>query len=195
MSDRSKEYRCHYCGFKTTTSGQLSSHFSQSPPCLDKIVAANQPSSNIHKRDCSPTPGGSGHLNDQPDDELLYSSLLMGQPSSKRARVEEDIPIKIDTIFEEFTPPAGESQPKPPNMSNNFEGLLADQQASRSEPWAPFSSMEDWDYARWITNSGLSQRQIDSMLALDLVSKICLFASITVTHQNLVEICIPVLSQ
>ena len=44
-------------------------------------------------------------------------------------------------------------------------------------------------------NSGLSQRQIDSMLALDLVSEICLFASITVTHQNLVEICIPILSQ
>ena len=109
MSDRSEEYQCRYCGFKTTTSGRLSSHFSQLPPCLDKIVAANQPSSNIYKWDRSPMPGGSGHLNDQPDDELLYSLLLTGQPSSKWARVEEDIPIKIDTIFEEFTPPAGES--------------------------------------------------------------------------------------
>ena len=148
MSDRSEEYRCRYCGFKTTTSSRLSSHFSQSPVCLDKIVAANQPSSNIHKRPHSPTPGGSGCLDDQPHDDLLYSSFLMGQPSAKRAHVEvEDVPYKMDTIFEEFTPPAGESQPKPPNALSNFEDLLADQQASGSEPWAPFSSMEDWDYA------------------------------------------------
>ena len=120
----------------------------------------------------------------------------MSQPSAKWAHVEVgDIPYKMDTIFEEFMPPAGESRLKPPNASSNFKDLLADQQASESEPWAPFSSMEDWDYAQWIMNSGLSQRQIDSMLALDLMSEICLFASITVTHRNLVEICIPFLSQ
>ena len=147
MSDRSKEYWCHYCSFKTMTSGRLSSHFSRSPTCLNKIVAANQPSSNIHKQHHSPTPGGSGCLDDQPHNDHLYSSFLMGQPSAKQAHIEvEDVPYKMDMIFQEFMPPAGESQPKPPNMLSNFEHLLVDQQTSRSKPWALFST-EDWDYA------------------------------------------------
>jgi len=92
----------------------------------------------------------------------------------KRARVEveEDVPIKMDNVFDDFEPPAGEPQPKPPNTSNDFERLREGQQASGNQPWAPFSSVEDWDYARWILNSGLSQREIDNMLALDLVSGI-----------------------
>ena len=173
MSDRFEEYRCRYCGFKTKTSARLSSHISQSPTCFDKITANNQPSTNLRKRHRSPTPGVGDHPdNQQADDQLLYSSLLMGQPSTKRARVddEEDSPVKMDNVFNEFEPPAGVPQPKPPNTLNDFESLREGQQASGNEPWAPFSSVEDWDYARWIMNSGLSQRRIDSMLSLDLVS-------------------------
>lgn len=174
MSDRHEEYQCRYCGFRTKTSARLSSHISQSPTCLNKIIADNQPTTNLHKRDRSPTPGDSRNPDDQPDD-LLYTSLLKGQPSTKRARVEveEDIPIKMDNVFDEFKPPAGEPRPRPPNTSNSFERLQAGQHASGNEPWAPFSSIDDWDYARWVMSSGLSQREVDSMLALELVSKKC----------------------
>jgi len=191
MSDRFEEYRCRYCGFKTKTSARLSSHVSQSPTCLDKIIADNQPTANPHKRDRSPTPGADG----QPDDELLYSSLLQGQPSTKRARVEveEDIPVKMDNVFDKFEPPAGEPRPKPLNTSNSFEHFRAGQEASGNEPWAPFSSVEDWDYARWIMNSSLSQREIDSMLALDLVSQRHSVTSIVITHKDSVEVRRPIL--
>jgi hypothetical protein len=172
----SEEYRCRYCTFKTTTGARLSSHISQSPRCLNGIIADNQPISTSQKRNHSPTPpGASGHdLDNQlpPDDEPPYSSLLKGQPSTKRARVEsEDIPFKKNTVIDEFDPPAGVSRARPVNVSNDFEHLRENQQLSGSQPWAPFSSIEDWDYARWIMSSDLSQRQIDSMLALDLVSK------------------------
>jgi len=172
MSDRFEEYQCRYCGFKTKTSARLHSHISQSPACLDKIVADNQPPADLHKRPHSPTPGGSDYPDNQMNDEPLYSSLLKGQPSMKRVRVEagEDVPVKMDNVFDDFEPPAGEPRPKPPNMSNDFERLREGQQASGNQPWTPFSSVEDWDYARWIMSSGLSQCQIDSMLALDLVS-------------------------
>ena len=119
-------------------------------------------------------PGGSGNCDVQPlNDDALYSSLLEGQPPLKRARVEdeEDFPIKMNPVFSEFEPPAGTPQQRPPSTSNNFEHLQASQQASGGEPWAPFSSIEDWDYARWIMNSDLSQRQIDAMLGLDMVSE------------------------
>ena len=61
--------------------------------------------------------------------------------------VKEDIPIKMDNAFDEFKLPAGEPQPKLPNILNNFKCLQKGQQASGNEPWAPFSSVDNWDYA------------------------------------------------
>jgi len=198
MSDRFEEYQCRYCGFKTKTSAQLSSHISQSPACLDKIIADNQLTADLRKRDRSPTPGDGSYPDDHQQEDnldLLYSSLLKGQPSMKRARieVEEDIPVKMHNVIDEFEPPAGEPRPKPPGTSNSFERFRASQQASGNEPWAPFSSVEDWDYARWIMNSGLSQREIDNMLRLDLVSEIFYIADGIVTHRDSVEVCRPIL--
>lgn len=174
MSDSFEEYRCYFCGFKARTSARLNSHISQSPACLEKIVAANRPPTNPYKRQRSqsPMPSGGDHIEGQPTtNDLLYSSLLKGQPSTKRTRVDidEDTPFKTDDVTDEFRPAAGEPHSRQPNMSSDFERLRESQQASGSEPWAPFSSVEDWDYARWIMNSGLSQKQIDEMLALDLV--------------------------
>ena len=138
---------------------------------------ANWPSMGLHKRQHSesPVPGGSNHPDIQllDNSDVLYSSLLEGQPSSKRAWVEdeEDFPIKTHTVFSKVEPPAGMPQQQPPGVSNTFESLQASQEASGSKPWAPFSSIEDWDYAQWIMNSDLSQWQIDAMLSLDLVSE------------------------
>jgi hypothetical protein len=148
MSDRIETYRCPHCSVKTQTSAWLNSHISQSPACLEKIITVNRPPTNLHKRHHSesPTSGGSDDLNEnQADSSLLYSSVLRGQPSTKRAHVEveEEKPVKMDNIFDEFRPPAGELQPKPPNMSNTFKRLQESQCASRSEPWAPFSSVKD----------------------------------------------------
>ena len=176
MSNRLVEHRCSGCRFKAKTKAGLNSHVSQSPECLEKIIAANRPSTDLRKRQRSksPVPGDSDHPDTGPlNDDGLYSLLLEGQPFSKRARVEseEDSPIKTNSVFSEFEPPAGMPQQRPPGMSNNFERLQTSQQASGHEPWAPFSSIEDWDYARWIMNSDLSQRQIDAMLNLDLVSE------------------------
>jgi hypothetical protein len=172
----SEQYRCHYCTFKTTTAARLSSHISQSPKCLNGIIADNQPILNPQKRHRSPTPPGvSGSPDDQPqpNDEPPYSSLLRGHTKRARVEVEEDAPFKFktDTVFDEFDPPAGVPRARPVNMSNEFEHLRQNQRLSGSQPWTPFSLIEDWDYARWIMNSDLSQRQIDEMLALDFVSK------------------------
>ena len=104
----------------------------------------------------------------------------------------EDSPVKMDNVFNEFEPPAGVPWPKPPNTLNDFKSLREGQQASGNEPWAPFSSVEDWDYARWIMNSGLSQRRIDSMLLLDLVSWMFSTIGIIVTHRKSVKVCWPI---
>ena len=175
MSYKCQSYHCRYCGFKTTSSSGLSSHVSQSPVCLDKIVAANQPTSHPQKRPLSesPTPGIQAR-NDQPDEIPLYSSLLDDQPPRKRAHVDDhddSVRIKMNLAFEDFDPPAGKTlQPDLVDTRSDFELLKEWQNSLGEQPWAPFSSVEDWDYARWIMESGLSQRQINSMLKLDFVS-------------------------
>ena len=92
----------------------------------------------------------------------------------KRAHVEDEednaVEINMDIIFEDFKPPAGEPQLKAASVHSDFEHLKEKQDSLGQQPWAPFSSVEDWDYARWIMESGLSQKQIDTMLKLDIVS-------------------------
>jgi len=115
--------------------------------------------------------GGGNQLENSPADGFLYSSLLNGQPSTKRARVEiEDPPFKINTVAVEFDPPAGEARARPAGMSKDFERLQESQRSSGDQPWAPFSSIQDWELARYIMSSGLSQRKVDALLALDAVS-------------------------
>ena len=78
----------------------------------------------------------------------------------------------MNLTFEDFDPPAGKPvRPDPVNARSDFEQLKERQDSLGEEPWAPYSSIEDWDYARWIMESGLSQRQINSMLKLDIVRK------------------------
>jgi hypothetical protein len=200
MSNQVEEYRCHCCGFKTQTSARLNSHISQSPLCLEEVVAANRPKSNPRKRHRSESPPDTGDpTNNHPaNEDLLYSSLLKGQPFAKRAHVEveEDTPIGMRIVFDEFEPAAGMPQPEPVTKTlNDFEHLQEHQRALGSEPWAPFSSVEDWDYARWITNSDLSQKQIDAMLALELVRVTHLkWERLHETHKKSDKILLPIFS-
>jgi hypothetical protein len=175
MSDRGESYHCRYCGFKAKSSGGLNSHISQSPACLDKIIAANPPASHSQKQPHSPIPGSSTFESRVSDDMPIYSSLLEERPAIKRARVDpdEDDParIKMDIVFEDFIPPAGEPRPKSAEMRSGFEQLRDEQLSKGEQPWFPFTSVEDWDYARWIMESGLSQMEINKMLKLDIVSE------------------------
>ena len=166
MFNRPEEHRCSGCRFKAKTRAGLNSHISQSPRCLEKVIAANQPLMDPSKRQRResepPAPGDNNYPDIQlsnDSNDVLYSSLLEGQPSSKRARVEDetDFPIKTNSVFDEFEPPAGTPQRRLPGVSNDFERLQTSQQTSGSKPWAPFSSIEDWDYAWWIMSSDLSQ--------------------------------------
>jgi len=174
MSDRGELYRCRYCGFKTKSSSGLNSHISQSPTCLEKIVAASQPTSISQKRSHSPLEGSST-FHSRADEAPLYSSLLEEPPTAKRARVDtdEDDPaeLKMDIVFDDYEPAAGQPCPDGVKMSSDFEHLKDEQTWGGEQPWSPFSSVEDWDYARWIMESGLSQRKINSMLKLDIVSE------------------------
>ncbi|KAH9856106.1 hypothetical protein C2E23DRAFT_722345, partial [Lenzites betulinus] len=49
-----------------------------------------------------------------------------------------------------------------------FERILAEQQAQGQSPWNPFEDLEEWDLARWMVTSGLTQASIDKFLKLNI---------------------------
>lgn len=175
MSDATEIYRCPYCKFKTTIPRHLSSHVSQSAKCRNHMVADNQPTHHpTPKRPHSPElpeNGTNPHNNTEPTIlEPTYTSI--SQKPSKRARVEddksEDSPFETGAYTEEFHPPAG--QPCRPSTYHRFDDFNTSQKAAGLKPWEPFSSTDDWELARWIVTAGLSQKQTNDMLSLNLVS-------------------------
>lgn len=42
--------------------------------------------------------------------------------------------------------------------------------AEGRDPWSPFESIDDWEYAKWLMTCGVSQGEIDKNLALNIVS-------------------------
>jgi len=93
---------------------------------------------------------------------------------SRRAWVEDvaeddNIPqyASNDCWFESFPTPAG--TPKGRGRPK-FEKHGDRQKAEGSDPWSPFASKEEWELARWLMGSGVSQTKIDEFLKLDIVN-------------------------
>jgi hypothetical protein len=116
---------------------------------------------------------------DPPLPTAPYSPPLADNPHSetrdrsRRAWVEDvadddDVPqyASNDRWFETFPMPAG--TPKGRGRPN-FEKHGNMQKVEGSDPWSPFTSKEEWELARWLMCSGVSQTKIDKFLKLDIV--------------------------
>lgn len=101
---------------------------------------------------------------------------------SKRARVEEVEDEEAEAPSPSHTEDAGgfprepwvEDYPLPAgstygNAETPFESLHQNKAAANESPWAPFDSPDEWELARWLLTSGLSQRAIDEYLNLNIV--------------------------
>ena len=95
--------------------------------------------------------------------------------SNKRARVEDvddDDDVAASTQpksgcwAENFPRPAG--TPKGRGLSS-FEKFQNAQEANSDSPWALFESKDDWELARWLITSGVSQTKINDFLKLGMV--------------------------
>lgn len=51
-----------------------------------------------------------------------------------------------------------------------FEKNSEQQRKDNEVPWALFESVEEWELAKWLLTSGLSQRAVDDFLRLRIVS-------------------------
>ena len=60
---------------------------------------------------------------------------------------------------------------------STFEKIQNKQIESNEAPWAPFESEEEWGLAHWLMTSGMSQKCINAMLKLKIVSEMLLAIS------------------
>jgi hypothetical protein len=96
---------------------------------------------------------------------------------SRHATVEvvedEDDDITKDSRFiEDFPEPSGLPHSADKIQLSDFEHHLNEQKKAGDAPWAPFETEDEWELARWLMTSGVSQTKIDSFLKLNKVSHI-----------------------
>lgn len=120
------------------------------------------------------------------DDQLPFiPGIISDTPDTqhidKRARVEE-VPDEDDDIEAGGLPCDPYTRYSPGGLAGATYGdgatFFDDYHEARMEaglqehPWAPFESEEEWELARWLLRSGLSQAEIDRYLKLDIVSEV-----------------------
>lgn len=54
-------------------------------------------------------------------------------------------------------------------LSEKFEKIREGQRMAGEAPWAPFTSQDEWEVARWLVKAGVSQAKIDEFLKLHKV--------------------------
>ena len=95
---------------------------------------------------------------------------------SRRATVEdvedEDDITEDSRFIEDFPEPAGLPHSADKTRLSDFERHLYEQKKAGDAPWAPFETEDEWELARWLMTSGMSQTKIDSFLKLNKVSYI-----------------------
>ncbi|KAJ7757903.1 hypothetical protein B0H16DRAFT_1822559 [Mycena metata] len=107
---------------------------------------------------------------DPPSDDEVPPIRNPEPPSaSKRRRATmEEVEDEDERWVQDF-PQEFEAGAVLEECKTEFEKLRQKQKAAGEEPWSPFKSEEEWEMARWLMTSGLSQSKTDDFLKLNSV--------------------------
>jgi len=170
-------YSCRYCGRKDVSRslGGLKSHISQTPQCRQKRDQEHRRLPSLKRKrpppvEASEAPQHASDIIDNTEDEMD------GDPHPKRAHTEAQYhsgfrPAKVTAIVdypEEAAAGAifGDAEG---GCETRFQKISREQQKANQEPWAPFDNLSDWELARWLIRSSVSQGEIDKFLKLEAV--------------------------
>ena len=186
-------HQCPYCPKAPPTAQGLSSHLAQSQRCKAKLAAfyragdlsnvnsgpfdedvemgdqpayaPNDPNSDL---DSNPDVGldppiavpmaeSNGSGDEGPTDLNTHS---------RRASV-EDVEDEEDARYiDDF---AGAGLLHAERHQSNFEHHFGKQREAGDAPWVPFENEDEWELARWLMTSGVSQKEMDEFLKLNKV--------------------------
>ncbi|KAJ3503514.1 hypothetical protein NLJ89_g8395 [Agrocybe chaxingu] len=174
-------YSCQFCYRALRTPQGLQSHFSQSAACAAELKQLYEVVSQDHAATGEEQPH-------EPSDVLMDAHPALTEdypaspppPPSQRATVAD-----VDDSEEPNMPPHTtddlencwiEDYPEDRKAGlaglpcqTSFEYLRRKQQEAKVEPWAPFESKSEWELARWLMTSNVSQNKIDMFLKLESI--------------------------
>lgn len=174
----SEVHRCAFCEGFFATAKALRSHLAQSKSCRKRMDASyqlpNVVASTLTFLQADEYQSLDAAMNDMDYPGAYGVTLPEGQPSrtsQKRPAVtieeveDEDAPGTQQWI-EDYPMPAGSVYG---SCISIFEKYREEQRQEGLAPWAPFQDMEEWETARWIMMSGISQEKMKSLLSLEKV--------------------------
>ena len=198
MSHVPLSFPCQYCGQNFKTSKGRSNHLSQFKKCQTQLMEASK-KLQARKRtredigsQCSDADSQkSGNIDDDnsgmmdfdpstpeyaPQDDSLTGNGS-DEPVRKRNKVTiEEVP-DIDSqgpgdnfgedYVEDFPWSAGEPTGK--TKRTPFEKISRDQRKAGKEAWGSFKDEEEWDLARWLMTSSISQTRMNEFMSLPIV--------------------------
>lgn len=175
-------YSCRYCGRQDVSRslGGLKSHISQTPLCRQKrdeehrhlpsLKRKREPlaePSEAHTH--SPNADGTNDTADKMD-----GNSQPGQPHMEESHPSGFQPTTVTAIvdYPEEAAAGAIIEGTGGGLGTRFQQISCKQRAANEEPWAPFNSLSDWELARWLMRSSVSQGEIDKFLKLDAVRTI-----------------------
>lgn len=92
--------------------------------------------------------------------------------------------VTLEEVPDEEALPNGRVVESHPSAGWTYRGVVptewetrrSEDERDQHDPWFPFDSLDDWELARWLMTSGVSQEKIDGYLKLHIV---CLSISLT----------------
>ncbi|KAK0226864.1 hypothetical protein EDD85DRAFT_958654 [Armillaria nabsnona] len=191
-----KIFKCPVCKdqFTSRSSRGLRSHLSATS-CSRILDERNAPVTGKRKKPESLTKKAEEHATspspsipeepifppDPPSPAFNFTPSDQSAPPSKRCRVTiEDIEDEGDTppsswsrdslVFVDY-PDAGAEIEGAGEGETTFERIRREKQKRGEEVWAPFKSHEEWELARWLMMSGVSQADIDRFAKLGVIQE------------------------
>jgi hypothetical protein len=186
-------FKCPFCPKRLATNQGITSHISQTPACRDKLqtfydnlnaqleqAAAPSPSSEVQDEHEIDVDVEMHSPPDVPMDVPVESAPL--PPTERRRGVTiEDVPDDDNT---QTSPEAVEGEVWVDDYDEekqagatmgacktSFEFHREQQKEAGVEPWSPFESEDEWELARWLMSAGVSQKKMDTLLKLKMVSR------------------------
>lgn len=162
---------CSVCETPCDTRRGLASHHKQSRECFNALLKRSEKSSARAKRTAQNRQRRSPHSPSPPalpDDDIPNPVPEHPDPPPRQHRYVslEEIPdedLVTDAVID-YHPYAGAVYEGVYPMA--WEQRRAADVDAKREPWHSFNSMEDWDVAKWLMTSGVSQAEMNKFLQL-----------------------------
>lgn len=176
-----RNFNCPSCDHPCNSRRGLSVHIAKTALCFNVIMAQSKLSSarltrstrHRHPPSNTPPPTATGDLPspDIPHNEIPDHPAEGPPPPARRhppVTIEdvedEEPPYAAPKVVIDHYPHAGSTYPG--EYLTSWEAKLATDRNANTPPWSPFTSTDDWDVAKWLTTSGVSQSEMNKFLKL-----------------------------